>query len=233
MARPSSVRTGMFWRFGSVEDSRPVAATVWLNVVWIRPSAAIVLIRPSTVDAQLGLLTVPEHDHRQFVVGLGRQPGQRVGVRGVAGLRLLRLGQAQLAEEDFLELLGRAEVELVPGRRVRLLHGLLHRARELLLHGLQVGPVGRDAVPLHPGQQRGGGQLHVAQQLGRADLRQPALERLAEVEDRAGLRPSARRPRPARPRRRRAGRRPPRRGPAHGPGTPGTARPARRSGGPA
>ncbi|CAM5345658.1 hypothetical protein SALBM217S_05811 [Streptomyces griseoloalbus] len=32
-----------------MEDSRPVAATVWLNVVWMRPSEAIVLIRPSTV----------------------------------------------------------------------------------------------------------------------------------------------------------------------------------------
>ena len=26
---PSSVRTGMFWRLGSVEDSRPVAVTVF------------------------------------------------------------------------------------------------------------------------------------------------------------------------------------------------------------
>ena len=31
----------MFWRFGSDEDSRPVAATAWWNVVWSRPSAAI------------------------------------------------------------------------------------------------------------------------------------------------------------------------------------------------
>ncbi len=50
MARPSSVRTGTFCRFGSVEERRPVAATVWLKVVWIRPSAATVLIRPSTVE---------------------------------------------------------------------------------------------------------------------------------------------------------------------------------------
>lgn len=43
----------MFCRLGSVEESRPVAATVWLKVVWIRPSAAIVLIRPSTVTRSL------------------------------------------------------------------------------------------------------------------------------------------------------------------------------------
>ena len=49
MRRPSSVRTGMFCRFGSVDDSRPVAAMVWLKVVWMRPSAAVDLSRPSTV----------------------------------------------------------------------------------------------------------------------------------------------------------------------------------------
>ena len=39
--RPSGVRIGMFWRFGSDDDRRPVAATAWWNVVWRRPSAAI------------------------------------------------------------------------------------------------------------------------------------------------------------------------------------------------
>ena len=37
MSRPSSRRIGMFWRFGSLDDSRPVAATVWLNDVCSRP----------------------------------------------------------------------------------------------------------------------------------------------------------------------------------------------------
>ena len=31
----------MFCRFGFDDDSRPVAATAWLNDVWIRPSRAI------------------------------------------------------------------------------------------------------------------------------------------------------------------------------------------------
>ncbi|CAK7285478.1 hypothetical protein SGPA1_31351 [Streptomyces misionensis JCM 4497] len=138
-------------------------------------------------DAELGLLAVAQHDHRQLVVGLGGEPGQRVGVRGEAGLGLLGLGQGQLAEEDLLELLGRAQVELVARGRVRLLHGLLHRAREHLLHRFQVGAVGGDAVPLHAREQRGGGQLHVAQQVGGADLVQAALEGLAQVQDGAGL----------------------------------------------
>ena len=37
IALPRSVRTGMFCRFGSCDDSRPVAATVWLKFVWMRP----------------------------------------------------------------------------------------------------------------------------------------------------------------------------------------------------
>ncbi len=39
----------MFCRFGSVEDSRPVAAIVCMNVVWMRPSAATERSSPSTV----------------------------------------------------------------------------------------------------------------------------------------------------------------------------------------
>ena len=39
ISRPRSVRIGIDWRFGFVVDSRPVAATAWLNVVCRRPSA--------------------------------------------------------------------------------------------------------------------------------------------------------------------------------------------------
>src|SRR3972149_9409473 len=39
ISRPSSVRIGIAWRFGFEVESRPVAATVWLNVVWRRPSS--------------------------------------------------------------------------------------------------------------------------------------------------------------------------------------------------
>ncbi len=36
ISRPNVVRIGMFWRLGSEEESRPVAATAWLKVVWMR-----------------------------------------------------------------------------------------------------------------------------------------------------------------------------------------------------
>src|SRR2546427_798048 len=37
ISRPSSVRIGMFCRFGFDDDSRPVAAPAWLKLVWMRP----------------------------------------------------------------------------------------------------------------------------------------------------------------------------------------------------
>ena len=40
MWRPNSVRTGMFCKFGSDEDKRPVVVTVSLNEEWTRPSVA-------------------------------------------------------------------------------------------------------------------------------------------------------------------------------------------------
>ncbi len=39
MRRPSSSRTGMFWRLGLADDRRPVAVTAWLNEVCMRPVA--------------------------------------------------------------------------------------------------------------------------------------------------------------------------------------------------
>ena len=109
----------MFCRLGSVLDSRPVAATVWLKVVWMRPSSPTDLSSPSTVDLQLGHVAVAQQVLQQRVLGLRVQPVQRVGVGGVAGLDPLGLRQAQLVEQDLLQLLGRAEVELPADHRVR------------------------------------------------------------------------------------------------------------------
>lgn len=177
----------MFWRLGSVED-KLTGGRDGLVEGGVDPAVgADGLDQALDSRAQLGLLTVPEHDHRELVVGLRRQPGEGIGVGGVAGLGLLGPGQAQLAEEDLLKLLGRAEVELMARGGVRLLDGLLHGARELLLHALQPAPVRGDTGPLHPGQQLAGRQLHIAQQPVRADLRQLRLERRPEVEDRTGL----------------------------------------------
>ncbi len=137
--------------------------------------------------AQLGLVAVAEQDDRQFVGGLAGQPGERVGVGGVPGLDLLGLGERQLAEEDLLQLLGRAEVERAPGGRVRLLDHPLDLGGELGLDGGEPLAVGGDAGALHPGEQLRDGQLHLVHQLGGADLGEPGVEVRGEVEDGVGL----------------------------------------------
>ena len=38
----------MFCRLGSCEDSRPVAAMIWLKVVWMRPWSSTIGISEST-----------------------------------------------------------------------------------------------------------------------------------------------------------------------------------------
>ena len=43
------MRMGMFCRFGSALESRPVAATIWLKVVWMRLSESASGMSPSTV----------------------------------------------------------------------------------------------------------------------------------------------------------------------------------------
>jgi len=55
--RPSSLRTGMLCRLGASELRRPVRATVWLNVAWMRPSGPTfvhVTHDPDRTWAQIG-----------------------------------------------------------------------------------------------------------------------------------------------------------------------------------
>ena len=112
ISRPSSVRIGMFCRFGSVLDSRPVAATVcWIGGV----DAAVVadrLAQPLDGRLEPGDVPVPQQVGEERVPGLLVQADQRVGVGGVPGLGALGLGHVQLVEQHHLQLLGRAEVDL-------------------------------------------------------------------------------------------------------------------------
>ena len=57
-------------------------------------------------DEQLGDVTMPEQVRQQRVLGLHEQALQRVCVGGVAGLDPLGLRQAEVVEQDRLQLLG-------------------------------------------------------------------------------------------------------------------------------
>ena len=120
ISRPRSVRIGIDCRFGSDVESRPVAATVWLNVVCSR---AVGLReqrrqRPEVRVEQLRELA-PLLDHRHDRVLVPDRP-QHLRVGRVAGLALAARGQPELLEQHAADLLGRADHELRARELVRL-----------------------------------------------------------------------------------------------------------------
>ena len=178
----------MFWRFGSDDDSRPVAATAWWNVVWRRPSASAIRRRQRLDVGRAELRVDPPLeelvDHR-----VGRPElleDRRVG--RVAGLRPAALRQVQLEEQDLLELLGAAEVELVADVDVDLLLEPVDLARRNSTSSAgQRLAVEGDADRLHPGEDRDQRQLDLAEQPVEPDLGEAPLERLADGERRQRL----------------------------------------------
>ena len=116
----------------------------------------------------------------------------------IAGLRPLALGQVQLEEQDLLELLGAAEVELVPDVDVDLLLEPGGLGAELAVEDCQRLEIEGDADRLHPGEHRDQRQLDLAEQPLEPDLRQALLERLADRDRRQRLESGARRGRQVR-----------------------------------
>ena len=118
ISRPIGVRTGIFCKFGSLEEMRPVAAMVWSNQVWMRPSRPV--SRSSAVDIgalELGDLPIEQnlvHGRVQL-----RQLAKGVRVGGIAARGLLFGGQAERIEENAAQLLRAVQVERRTRRRAR------------------------------------------------------------------------------------------------------------------
>src|SRR6516164_3277427 len=95
----------------------------------------------------------PVEDAGAELVALGGEVLEhaRAGRPG-AGAGLGAAGQAELAEKDVAELLGRADVESFAGKLVDL--GLVagELLAELARHARQYLPVNLDAAPLHAGE---------------------------------------------------------------------------------
>ena len=164
ISRPSSVRIGMFCRFGSLLLSRPVAATAWLKHVWTRPVSGIHQLRQRVDVRALQLLKRPpfEDEPRQLV----RERQLFEDLDG--GRRRFRLGvalerrQLQLVEQDLRELLGGVDVELLAGQ----LEDLRAARRQLALDVLRLRrerrAVHADARPFDRGEHRNERHLQVA-----------------------------------------------------------------------
>ena len=101
---------------------------------------------------------------QEGVRGLGIQPGQSLGISGVAGLRPPGLGHLQLVEQNGLELLGAGEVELAPGSRVGALGRMSHAAVKLGLTGCEHRIVDSDTRVLHDGEGCSHGHLQVGEE---------------------------------------------------------------------
>ena len=150
--------------------------------------AAVVDHRDQRVDDGLEPrhVAVPQQLLEQRVLALLGQPLQRIGVGRVAGLDPLRLRQPQLVEEHLLQLLRRAQVELVADGVVRRLRNALDLAAEPRLEGSEVVDVGGDAGDLHRGEHVDERQLHVAQQPGAAAAFEVDVECIGELGDGVG-----------------------------------------------
>ena len=94
----------------------------------------------------------------------------------------LPFGQVELEEQDLLELLGAAEVELVADVGVDLRLEPRDLGRELGRQDLQRLEIEGDAGRLHPGEDRDQRQLDLAVQAVETVVDQPSLERLAHGE---------------------------------------------------
>ncbi len=121
------------------------------------------------------------------MLGLHVQVGERVGVGRVAGLVALGLRQLVLVEQDLLQLLGRAQVELAPDQLVGVLLDLLDAAAQLGLQGEQAVGVGRDADRLHVGEDEGQRKFQLGEQPRGAAGFEFGVEGVGEILDRSGV----------------------------------------------
>ena len=118
-----------------------------------------------------------------FVRSLRVQVRQGLGVRRIPGLRLLRLRQAEVVEDQLLELLGAREVDLAarsgPCALARGIDGFAEFIGEPIKHARVSG----DADVFHLPQQNRQGHLHVGEQAGlRAFLQARAQSRGQRVQ---------------------------------------------------
>ena len=119
--RPSSVRTGMFCRFGSLDDSRPVEHR-GLRIGGVHSPGARVDVAGQRIGIggfELGELA-PVEDSCAAVVAFGGEVVEHLRRSPTPRSWSCAAGQPHAAEQDVAELLGRAEIEALAGEFVGL-----------------------------------------------------------------------------------------------------------------
>ena len=127
-----------------------------------------------------------QHLGQERVLGLGVELLQRLGVGGVARPGPPGLRHLQLVEQHHLQLLGRAEVDLLAEDPERLVGGPVDGGVELGLQRLQQADVDGHPGLLHPGQGALQRQLHPVQQAGPVVRLDVGVQRVGQVDHRAG-----------------------------------------------
>ena len=143
----------MFCRLGSLEAMRPVAALVWLYVVWMRPVCGLTA-RGERVEVgafELVELAIVTHEARQLV-----HLGQLLEDGGVGGATALRRAlqdrQAEVVEEDLLQLVARTEREVLLRDRLGLAVERLQARLDANVHLVELRDVDLHADLLHVGE---------------------------------------------------------------------------------
>ena len=154
----------MFWRLGSEELSRPVAAPVWLKLVWIRPVFRLTRGRQRVHVGALELLqlAVLENQPRQLVAH-GGELLQHVGVGGGPVLVRLSVGSCCFSNSTVASC-RRIEVERFARHRGDLAFQPPHVGSQLGAEPGEDLPVDGDPVPLHVHQHLHERHLDVAKQ---------------------------------------------------------------------
>ncbi len=179
----------MFCRLGFDDESRPVAAPVWLKLVCSRPVARIDQRRQRVHVRALELGELPVFEHLAHDLVLGRQFLQHVGRGGnrLALAVLHRRRQLQILEQNVAQLLRRADVERLARQRV----DLAGEPRDLAFHQprepLQLRRIDADAGPLHARQHAGQRQFDGGVQFAQAARIHRRRELLTDFERDIGM----------------------------------------------
>ena len=131
---------------------------------------------------------IPVHQQmgQERVLGLHVQRLERVGVGGVAGAGPPGLRHPELLEQHHLQLLRRAQIDLLAEHLERVAGRLIDLRAELGLQRLEVVDVDRDTGLLHPGEGAQQRQLHAVEQAGAVPLLDLHVQRVGQVDHRTG-----------------------------------------------